>query len=65
MCVCVCFVTLHSYLTYTKVTSLYVFPLLSLQQSDYPYNENVPNIKIPMDMIEQEPFLGDETSDSE
>uniref|UniRef100_A0A4W6FQK1 Anion exchange protein n=1 Tax=Lates calcarifer TaxID=8187 RepID=A0A4W6FQK1_LATCA len=27
--------------------------------SDYPYNENVPSIKIPMDMMEQEPFLGD------
>uniref|UniRef100_A0A8C9SWN2 Anion exchange protein n=1 Tax=Scleropages formosus TaxID=113540 RepID=A0A8C9SWN2_SCLFO len=25
--------------------------------SDYPYNENVPSIKIPMDMMEQEPFL--------
>uniref|UniRef100_A0A8C9TRC2 Anion exchange protein n=1 Tax=Scleropages formosus TaxID=113540 RepID=A0A8C9TRC2_SCLFO len=29
--------------------------------SDYPYNENVPSIKIPMDMMEQEPFLGDKT----
>lgn len=37
----------------------------SLQQSDYPYNENVPSIKIPMDMMEQEPFLGDKASDSE
>lgn len=36
-----------------------------LQQSDYPYNENVPSIKIPMDMMEQEPFLGDKASDSE
>lgn len=37
----------------------------SLQQSDYPYNENVPNIKIPMDIMEQKPFLGDKASDSE
>uniref|UniRef100_A0A673BUG8 Anion exchange protein n=1 Tax=Sphaeramia orbicularis TaxID=375764 RepID=A0A673BUG8_9TELE len=33
--------------------------------SDYPYNDNVPSIKIPMDMMEQEPFLGDKASDSE
>uniref|UniRef100_A0A8C9TE95 Anion exchange protein n=1 Tax=Scleropages formosus TaxID=113540 RepID=A0A8C9TE95_SCLFO len=33
--------------------------------SDYPYNENVPSIKIPMDMMEQEPFLGDKTADSD
>ncbi|XP_018614727.1 solute carrier family 4 member 4a isoform X3 [Scleropages formosus] len=32
--------------------------------SDYPYNENVPSIKIPMDMMEQEPFLGDKTADT-
>lgn len=37
----------------------------SLQQSDNHYNENVPSIKIPMDMMEQEPFLGDKASDSE
>lgn len=37
----------------------------SLQQSDYPYNENVPNIKIPMDIMEKEPFLGDKACDSE
>lgn len=37
----------------------------SLQQSDYPYNENVPSIKIPMDLMEQEPFLGSKASDSE
>uniref|UniRef100_A0A096MBN7 Anion exchange protein n=1 Tax=Poecilia formosa TaxID=48698 RepID=A0A096MBN7_POEFO len=37
----------------------------SLQQSDYPYNENVPNIKIPMDIMEKEPFLGDKASDRE
>lgn len=36
-----------------------------LQQSDNHYNENVPSIKIPMDMMEQEPFLGDKASDSE
>uniref|UniRef100_A0A4W6FQR1 Anion exchange protein n=1 Tax=Lates calcarifer TaxID=8187 RepID=A0A4W6FQR1_LATCA len=35
------------------------------EDSDYPYNENVPSIKIPMDMMEQEPFLGDKASDSE
>uniref|UniRef100_A0A673BT12 Anion exchange protein n=1 Tax=Sphaeramia orbicularis TaxID=375764 RepID=A0A673BT12_9TELE len=29
------------------------------EDSDYPYNDNVPSIKIPMDMMEQEPFLGD------
>uniref|UniRef100_A0A7N6AZ25 Anion exchange protein n=1 Tax=Anabas testudineus TaxID=64144 RepID=A0A7N6AZ25_ANATE len=33
--------------------------------SDYPYNENVPSIKIPMDMMEQQPFLGDKASDRE
>uniref|UniRef100_A0A673BPW8 Anion exchange protein n=1 Tax=Sphaeramia orbicularis TaxID=375764 RepID=A0A673BPW8_9TELE len=32
--------------------------------SDYPYNDNVPSIKIPMDMMEQEPFLGDKASDT-
>ncbi|XP_064162984.1 electrogenic sodium bicarbonate cotransporter 1-like isoform X2 [Anguilla rostrata] len=30
--------------------------------SDFPYHENVPSIKIPMDMMEQEPFLGGKTS---
>ncbi|CAL1615027.1 unnamed protein product [Knipowitschia caucasica] len=35
------------------------------EESDYPYSENVPSIKIPMDMMEQEPFLGDKASDSE
>uniref|UniRef100_A0A3B4AIX9 Anion exchange protein n=1 Tax=Periophthalmus magnuspinnatus TaxID=409849 RepID=A0A3B4AIX9_9GOBI len=33
------------------------------EDSDYPYNENVPSIKIPMDIMEQEPFLGDKASD--
>ncbi|XP_036383715.1 solute carrier family 4 member 4a isoform X2 [Megalops cyprinoides] len=33
--------------------------------SDYPYNESVPSIKIPMDMMEQEPFLGEKPSDRE
>ncbi|XP_055017324.1 solute carrier family 4 member 4a [Boleophthalmus pectinirostris] len=33
------------------------------EDSDYPYNENVPSIKIPMDLMEQEPFLGDKASD--
>lgn len=37
----------------------------SLQQSDFPYNENIPSIKIPMDIMEQEPFLSDKASDSE
>ncbi|XP_069379339.1 solute carrier family 4 member 4a isoform X6 [Paralichthys olivaceus] len=35
------------------------------EDSDYPYTENVPSIKIPMDMMEQEPFLGDKASDRE
>ncbi|XP_054895196.1 solute carrier family 4 member 4a isoform X6 [Poeciliopsis prolifica] len=34
-------------------------------ESDYPYNENVPNIKIPMDIMEKEPFLGDKACDRE
>nr|ACK37865.1 sodium bicarbonate cotransporter [Opsanus beta] len=34
-------------------------------ESDYPYNENVPTIKISMDMMEQKPFLDDKASDSE
>ncbi|XP_033978891.1 electrogenic sodium bicarbonate cotransporter 1-like isoform X1 [Trematomus bernacchii] len=33
-------------------------------QSDYPYNDNVPSIKISMDMMEeQEPMLGDKSMD--
>ncbi|MBN3281067.1 S4A4 protein, partial [Polyodon spathula] len=37
-----------------------------IDDSDYPYKENVPSIKIPMDMMEQEPFLSDiKTSDRE
>uniref|UniRef100_A0A6Q2YTB0 Anion exchange protein n=1 Tax=Esox lucius TaxID=8010 RepID=A0A6Q2YTB0_ESOLU len=36
-----------------------------VEDSDFPYTENVPSIKIPMDMMEQEPFLGDKASDSE
>ncbi|XP_031726350.1 solute carrier family 4 member 4a isoform X1 [Anarrhichthys ocellatus] len=35
------------------------------EDSDYPYNEKVPSIKIPMDIMEQEPFLGDKASDGE
>uniref|UniRef100_A0A3Q3L3A3 Anion exchange protein n=1 Tax=Mastacembelus armatus TaxID=205130 RepID=A0A3Q3L3A3_9TELE len=35
------------------------------EDSDYPYTENVPSIKIPMDIMEQEPFLGDKASDRE
>ncbi|XP_053337379.1 solute carrier family 4 member 4a isoform X6 [Clarias gariepinus] len=36
-----------------------------IDESDYPFNETVPTIKIPMDMMEQEPFLGDKASDRE
>ncbi|XP_056601066.1 solute carrier family 4 member 4a isoform X2 [Triplophysa dalaica] len=36
-----------------------------MEDSDYPFNENVPSIKIPMDMMEQEPFLGEKASDRE
>uniref|UniRef100_A0A3B4FCM3 Anion exchange protein n=1 Tax=Pundamilia nyererei TaxID=303518 RepID=A0A3B4FCM3_9CICH len=32
--------------------------------SDFPYNENIPSIKIPMDMMEQEPFLSDKKTTS-
>ncbi|KAL3062453.1 hypothetical protein OYC64_002290 [Pagothenia borchgrevinki] len=36
------------------------------EDSDYPpYNEKVPSIKIPMDMMEEEPFLSDKASDRE
>ncbi|XP_043968774.1 solute carrier family 4 member 4a isoform X8 [Gambusia affinis] len=35
------------------------------EDCDYPYNENVPNIKIPMDIMEKEPFLGDKACDRE
>nr|XP_020441437.1 electrogenic sodium bicarbonate cotransporter 1-like isoform X1 [Monopterus albus]XP_020441438.1 electrogenic sodium bicarbonate cotransporter 1-like isoform X1 [Monopterus albus] len=35
------------------------------EDSDCPYSENVASIKIPMDIMEQEPFLGDKASDSE
>ncbi|XP_066510287.1 electrogenic sodium bicarbonate cotransporter 1-like isoform X2 [Hoplias malabaricus] len=35
------------------------------EDSDYQSNENVPSIKIPLDMMEQEPFLGDKDSDRE
>ncbi|KAM4528556.1 electrogenic sodium bicarbonate cotransporter 1-like isoform 1-T2 [Odontesthes bonariensis] len=31
--------------------------------SDYPYHENIPTIKISMDMMEQEPMLGDKSLD--
>uniref|UniRef100_A0A3Q2PUS0 Anion exchange protein n=1 Tax=Fundulus heteroclitus TaxID=8078 RepID=A0A3Q2PUS0_FUNHE len=31
--------------------------------SDYPYHENIPSIKISMDMMEQEPMLGDKSLD--
>ncbi|KAG7499466.1 hypothetical protein JOB18_039419 [Solea senegalensis] len=31
--------------------------------SDYPYHENVPSIKISMDMMEKEPMLGDKSLD--
>uniref|UniRef100_A0A8C7W3J3 Anion exchange protein n=1 Tax=Oncorhynchus mykiss TaxID=8022 RepID=A0A8C7W3J3_ONCMY len=36
-----------------------------IDDSDFPYTENVPSIKIPMDMMEQEPFLGNKASASE
>ncbi|XP_015463471.2 solute carrier family 4 member 4a isoform X1 [Astyanax mexicanus] len=36
-----------------------------VEDSDYQSNENVPSIKIPLDMMEQEPFLGDKASDRE
>lgn len=35
------------------------------EDSDYPYNEKVPSIKIPMNLMEQEPFLGDQASERE
>ncbi|XP_041825397.1 electrogenic sodium bicarbonate cotransporter 1-like isoform X1 [Melanotaenia boesemani] len=31
--------------------------------SDYPYHENIPTIKISLDMMEQEPMLGDKSLD--
>lgn len=31
--------------------------------SDYPYHENIPSIKISMEMMEQEPMLGDKSLD--
>ncbi|XP_059213776.1 electrogenic sodium bicarbonate cotransporter 1-like isoform X1 [Centropristis striata] len=34
-----------------------------IEFSDYPYNDNVPSIKISMDMMEQEPMLGDKSVD--
>uniref|UniRef100_A0A4W6FAV7 Anion exchange protein n=1 Tax=Lates calcarifer TaxID=8187 RepID=A0A4W6FAV7_LATCA len=36
-----------------------------IEFSDYPYHENIPSIKISMDMMEQEPMLGDKSLDSE
>ncbi|XP_046697867.1 solute carrier family 4 member 4a isoform X6 [Silurus meridionalis] len=36
-----------------------------VDESDYPFSETVPSIKIPMDMMEQEPFLGDKASERE
>lgn len=36
-----------------------------LPQSDYPYHESIPTIKISMDMMEQEPMLGDKCLHSE
>ncbi|CAK6963621.1 electrogenic sodium bicarbonate cotransporter 1-like [Scomber scombrus] len=32
-----------------------------MEFSDYPYHENIPSIKISMDMMEQEPMLGDKS----
>uniref|UniRef100_UPI0037E71C42 electrogenic sodium bicarbonate cotransporter 1-like isoform X1 n=1 Tax=Semicossyphus pulcher TaxID=241346 RepID=UPI0037E71C42 len=34
-----------------------------IEFSDYPYNDNIPSIKISMDMMEQEPMLGDKSLD--
>ncbi|XP_036972446.1 electrogenic sodium bicarbonate cotransporter 1-like isoform X1 [Acanthopagrus latus] len=34
-----------------------------MEFSDYPYNDNIPTIKISMDMMEQEPMLGDKSLD--
>uniref|UniRef100_A0A671VHI2 Anion exchange protein n=1 Tax=Sparus aurata TaxID=8175 RepID=A0A671VHI2_SPAAU len=34
-----------------------------IEFSDYPYNDNIPTIKISMDMMEQEPMLGDKSLD--
>lgn len=34
-----------------------------IEFSDYPYHENVPSIKISMDIMEQEPMLGDKSLD--
>ncbi|XP_074545936.1 electrogenic sodium bicarbonate cotransporter 1-like [Halichoeres trimaculatus] len=34
-----------------------------IEFSDYPYRDNVPSIKISMDMMEQEPMLGDKSLD--
>ncbi|TKS84675.1 Electrogenic sodium bicarbonate cotransporter 1 [Collichthys lucidus] len=34
-----------------------------IEFSDYPYNENIPSIKISMDMMEQEPMLGEKDLD--
>ncbi|KAM3599156.1 uncharacterized protein V6R79_000992 [Siganus canaliculatus] len=34
-----------------------------IEFSDYPYHENIPSIKISMDMMEQEPMLGDKSED--
>uniref|UniRef100_A0A671VIP0 Anion exchange protein n=1 Tax=Sparus aurata TaxID=8175 RepID=A0A671VIP0_SPAAU len=36
-----------------------------IEFSDYPYNDNIPTIKISMDMMEQEPMLGDKSLDSD
>lgn len=59
-CVCVLLLTHNTNQLFSFRTCV-----SSLQQSDYPYNENVPSIKIPMDMMEQQPFLGDKATDSE
>uniref|UniRef100_A0A3P9Q9J1 Anion exchange protein n=1 Tax=Poecilia reticulata TaxID=8081 RepID=A0A3P9Q9J1_POERE len=34
-----------------------------IDYSDYPYHENIPSIKISMEMMEQEPMLGDKSLD--
>uniref|UniRef100_A0A667ZR21 Anion exchange protein n=1 Tax=Myripristis murdjan TaxID=586833 RepID=A0A667ZR21_9TELE len=36
-----------------------------MEFSEYPYHENIPSIKISMDMMEQEPMLGDKSLNNE
>ncbi|XP_034565207.1 electrogenic sodium bicarbonate cotransporter 1-like isoform X2 [Notolabrus celidotus] len=36
-----------------------------IEFSDYPYRDNIPSIKISMDMMEQQPMLGDKSLDND